>query len=230
MNPSTQIMLACFVAAVLMLVANNAGSSDGPKIVKAESSDDVLLRMRRLSRGAPPPKVADDPHGGSAAKRDTPQEKRRQLAGEGLQAAEQAQLQARGLQSSAAPDPLHPGVTTPAMCGEEPHSDPGGEAVAWGLTHKTASAAECCTACAKHAADPKNAKKPCNSWVFCYLPQCWSLDTGHQHTFGECWLKWQKNVATPLYGQRGKYTDAFRKKYWGLHLSGTMPDGKTPRN
>jgi len=33
-----------------------------------------------------------------------------------------------------------PGVTTPAMCGEEPHSDPGGEAVAWGITHKTLSA------------------------------------------------------------------------------------------
>ena len=108
----------------------------------------------------------------------------------------------RRLPSAAAADPLHPGVTTPAMCGEEPHSDPGGEAVAWGLTHKTASAAECCERCAKHAADPKNVQKPCNSWVFCYLPQCWSLDTGHKHTFGECWLKWQASSKT-LYGQRG---------------------------
>lgn len=78
-----------------------------------------------------------------------------------------------------------PGVTTPAMCGEEPHSDPGGEAVAWGLTHKTATASECCERCQKHANDPKNLKKPCNSWVFCPLPQCWSLDTGHKHVFGE---------------------------------------------
>ena len=31
-----------------------------------------------------------------------------------------------------------PGVTTAGHCGEEPHSDPGGEAVVWGLTHKTA--------------------------------------------------------------------------------------------
>ena len=61
-----------------------------------------------------------------------------------------------------------PGVTTPAMCGEEPHSDPGGWAVVWGASHKKASAAECCSACAAHAADPRNKKRPCNSWVFCH--------------------------------------------------------------
>lgn len=113
-----------------------------------------------------------------------------------------------------------PGVTTPAMCGEEPHSDPGGEAVAWGLSHRTASAAECCERCATHAADPKNAKKPCNSWVFCYLPLCWSLDTGHKHSFGECWLKWQIDATHPLYGQRGRYSDEFRKRHWRAHLTG----------
>ena len=57
-----------------------------------------------------------------------------------------------------------PGVTTSAMCGEEPHSDPGGYAVVWGASHKKASAAECCEACTAHAADPKNSKRPCNSW------------------------------------------------------------------
>lgn len=79
-----------------------------------------------------------------------------------------------------------PGVTTPAQCGEEPHADPAGEAVAWGSApeHRVQSAAECCNRCAKHAADPKNAKKPCNSWVFCYKPHCWSLDSGNTHTFG----------------------------------------------
>ena len=41
---------------------------------------------------------------------------------------------------------------------------------------------------------PRHAKKPCNSWVFCYLPHCWSLDSGNVHTFGECWLKWQVRV------------------------------------
>ena len=143
-----------------------------------------------------------------------------------------------------------PGVTTPAMCGEEPHSDPGGEAVAWGLTHKTTSAAECCERCAAHAADPKNAKKPCNSWVFCHMPQCWSLDTGawllhlpfrpcsprlrslrfaclagHQHKFGECWLKWQVDAKHPLYGQRGRYSDDFRKRHARAHMVGTNSDG-----
>ena len=69
-----------------------------------------------------------------------------------------------------------PGVTTPAMCGEEPHSDPGGHAVVWGASHKVESAAECCQRCSEHAAQPKNAKKPCNSWVFCNTyPQCWCV-------------------------------------------------------
>lgn len=113
-----------------------------------------------------------------------------------------------------------PGVTTRPMCGEEPHSDPGGEAVAWGLSHRTASAAECCDRCAAHAANPMNSRKPCNSWVFCYLPLCWSLDTGHQHSFGECWLKWQVDSSRPLYGQRGRYSGAFRRRHWRAHLTG----------
>ena len=69
-----------------------------------------------------------------------------------------------------------PGVTTPAMCGEEHHSDPGGHAVVWGASHKTETAAECCQRCSEHAAQPKNSKKPCNSWVFCNTyPQCWCV-------------------------------------------------------
>mmetsp|Transcript_60172 Transcript_60172/g.99843 ORF Transcript_60172/g.99843 Transcript_60172/m.99843 type:complete len:291 (-) Transcript_60172:227-1099(-) len=124
-----------------------------------------------------------------------------------------------------------PGATTPATCGEEPHSDPAGEAVAWGSApeNRVKSAAECCERCHMHAANPKNIKKPCNSWVFCYMPHCWSLDNGNTHTFGECWLKWQVNPKNPLYGQRGKYTDRFRKRHWNLHLSGKMPNG-SPRN
>ena len=123
-----------------------------------------------------------------------------------------------------------PGVTTPAICGEEPHSDTGGHAVVWGASHKKATASECCDACAKHAADPKNAKRPCVSWVFCQTyPQCWSLDTGNWHGFGECWLKWQSDPKNPLYGQRGKFTEEFRKMHWRAHFTGRNPDG-TPRN
>lgn len=97
-----------------------------------------------------------------------------------------------------------PGITTPAICGEEPHSDPAGEAVAWGSApeHRVKSAAECCERCIRHAKDPKHAKKPCNSWSFCYFPHCWSLDNGNTHTFGECWLKYQLDPTEPLYGQR----------------------------
>ena len=51
--------------------------------------------------------------------------------------------------------------------------------------------------------------------VFCYsYPQCWSLDTGNWHGFGECWLKWQADPKNPLYGQRGRFSDEFRKKHW----------------
>jgi len=105
-----------------------------------------------------------------------------------------------------------PGITTAPECGEEPHSDPAGEAVAWGSApeHRVSSASECCARCKAHAADPRHASKPCNSWVFCYLPHCWSLDSGNVHTFGECWLKWQVRTAGlkvscthPQHGARG---------------------------
>ena len=66
---------------------------------------------------------------------------------------------------------------------------------------------------------------PFLSWVFCPLPICWGLDTGWNHTFGECWLKWQADVRHPLFGQRGRYSESFRRKNWDKHLSGRMPDG-----
>ena len=118
-----------------------------------------------------------------------------------------------------------PGITTAPECGEEPHSDPAGEAVAWGSApeHRVTSASECCARCKAHAADPRHASKPCNSWVFCYLPHCWSLDSGNVHTFGECWLKWQADPAHPLYGQRGKYTEEFRRRNRDKHLNGLYP-------
>ena len=123
-----------------------------------------------------------------------------------------------------------PGVTTPPRCGEEPHSDVGGYAVVWGASNKKATASECCDACAAHAADPKNQLRPCNSWVFCHtLPYCWSLDTGNWHGFGECWLKHQTDTRHPLYGQRGKFTDEFRRVHANAHKTGRMPDG-APRN
>ena len=63
-------------------------------------------------------------------------------------------------------------------------------------------------ACAKCHAHNK-----CNSWVFCPLPVCWGLDTGWNHTYGECWLKYQADPSHPLYGQRGQYTAEYRRKH-----------------
>jgi hypothetical protein len=102
--------------------------------------------------------------------------------------------------------------------------DPQGNAVVDGRGHHVKSAGECCDACAKHAA--KNTKRPCNSWVFCYMPHCWSADNGNTHLFGECWLKWQTDPAHPLYGQRGAYTDEFRRVNRGKHLNGNYPTDK----
>ena len=105
-----------------------------------------------------------------------------------------------------------PGVTTDAQCGEEPHSDTGGYDVVFGINHRATSAQDCCDRCRTHAANPKHQKK-CNSWVFCPLPVCWGLDTGWNHTYGECWLKYQADPSHPLYGQRGQYTAEYRRKH-----------------
>ena len=53
------------------------------------------------------------------------------------------------------------------------------------------------------------------------LPVCWGLDTGWNHTFGECWLKWQKDPASPLFGQRGAYSEEYRSKH--EHVRGGPP-------
>ena len=110
-----------------------------------------------------------------------------------------------------------PGVTTQPVCGEEPHSDTGGAAVVFGINHRAASAQDCCDLCQAHAAKAKangrGKRMPCNSWVFCPLPICWGLDTGWNHTYGECWLKHQPDPAHPLYGQRGAYTPEYRHRH-----------------
>ena len=131
----------------------------------------------------------------------------------------------------AAEDPIScpedcPGVTTSGICGEEPHSDTGGYAVVFGINHRAASAQDCCDRCQAHAANPRNAKRPCNSWVFCPLPVCWGLDTGWNHTYGECWLKNQHSPEHAVYGQRGRYSDAFRRKH--RHVRKTYYGADTP--
>lgn len=111
------------------------------------------------------------------------------------------------------------------MCGEEPHMDPQGNAVVDGRGHHVKTAGECCQACANHAKRFPN-NRPCNSWVFCGLPHCWSADNGNTHLFGECWLKWQSDPLHPLYGQRGRYTEEYRRRNRDKHINGFYPTDK----
>mmetsp|Transcript_4377 Transcript_4377/g.9591 ORF Transcript_4377/g.9591 Transcript_4377/m.9591 type:complete len:161 (-) Transcript_4377:238-720(-) len=73
------------------------------------------------------------------------------------------------------------------------------------------SAQDCCDKCAAFGSK-RGKKPPCNSWTFCGYPVCWGLDTGWNHTFGECWLRFLEDPAKPTFGQRGSYDPAYRKK------------------
>ena len=109
-----------------------------------------------------------------------------------------------------------PGVTTDASCGEEPHSDRGGRGLTFGVSYRAKSSQDCCDKCKKQAAaNPKKTKRkgPCNSWTFCNLPVCWGLDTGWNHSYGECWLRWFEDPMKPTFGQRGLLAAAYRKKF-----------------
>ena len=100
-----------------------------------------------------------------------------------------------------------PPVTTDPSCGEHPHSGRDGKLLSWGMSYRTASAQECCDQCKAHA-------KRCNSWTFCPLPVCWGLDSGNNHTFGECWLRRLDDVsAESSWRQRGRYTQEWLRRH-----------------
>uniref|UniRef100_A0A7S3WP16 Apple domain-containing protein n=1 Tax=Emiliania huxleyi TaxID=2903 RepID=A0A7S3WP16_EMIHU len=101
-----------------------------------------------------------------------------------------------------------PPVTTDSTCGEVPHSGRDGRVLTWGLSFRTDSAQECCDRCKSHP-------KKCNSWTFCGLPVCWGLDTGHNHTYGECWLRRLSGdvQAIDTFRQRGKYTEQWLSQH-----------------
>ena len=61
------------------------------------------------------------------------------------------------------------------------------------------------------------AAAPCNVFVYCPTPLakgglCWSNDVWN-HSFGECWLKNQRNPARPEAGAYGAYPAGYRKKH-----------------
>lgn len=77
----------------------------------------------------------------------------------------------------------------PEKCYPEPNTDFGGVAVRWGLSYHVSSAAECCTACSRHAVFAKAGQRRCNVWVFCPESKGCPSPDGYEHKFGECWLK-----------------------------------------
>jgi hypothetical protein len=95
-------------------------------------------------------------------------------------------------------DQILPGRPIPPECHTELHTDYGGAAVRWGLTHHKESAADCCQACLDHAKRARPGEKKCNIWVYCPSEDgCHSPDI-YQHKHQECWLKYV-SISLPLY-------------------------------
>ena len=116
-------------------------------------------------------------------------------------------------------------------CGTEMHADyDGTRAWNWGLdqSQHVLSAAACCAKCRAHAR--------CNSWVFCPELVCFAPDA-HRHTQGECWMKQQRDPASPSVNMRGAYTARYRARH-GHHqappmvawISGTIRRSGPPTN
>ena len=117
-----------------------------------------------------------------------------------------------------------PGVQTTEMCGEEPHSDRNGKGLTFGVSHRAKSAQDCCDKCSAST-------RGCNSWTFCGYPVCFGLDTGWNHTYGECWLRKLEDPTKPTFGQRGEYTMRYRRKMLRTRRSCTdidTPGGMSP--
>eukprot|EP00271_Cylindrocystis_brebissonii_P006014 TRINITY_DN1852_c0_g2_i2.p1 TRINITY_DN1852_c0_g2~~TRINITY_DN1852_c0_g2_i2.p1 ORF type:complete len:282 (+),score=45.86 TRINITY_DN1852_c0_g2_i2:219-1064(+) len=98
----------------------------------------------------------------------------------------------------------------PSECHADAHMDYDGDAVVWGLTHLKDTAADCCAACQKQAADEPETHRKCNTWVYCPEPDgCFSPDI-YDHKHRECWLKYS---VVPKVNFQGRYSAVFR----GIH-------------
>ena len=88
------------------------------------------------------------------------------------------------------------GRPVPGVCNVELHTDYGGAAVRWGLTHHKESAADCCQACLDQAKRAKPGEMRCNIWVYCPSEfGCFSPDI-YEHKHQECWLKYVRKVSS----------------------------------
>ncbi|KAL2520963.1 hypothetical protein Fot_24886 [Forsythia ovata] len=103
-----------------------------------------------------------------------------------------------------------PGRQLPPECHAELHTDYGGGAVRWGLTHHKASAYECCMACLDHAKRAKPGELKCNIWVYCPSETgCYSPDI-YEHKNQECWLKYDKK---PKLNFKDRYSESYRNAH-----------------
>jgi len=55
-----------------------------------------------------------------------------------------------------------------------------------------------------------------NQYRDCPEPVCFAPDA-HKHTFGECWLKDQRDAAAPSVNMRGSYTAKYRARVGHHH-------------
>ncbi|KAL9673297.1 hypothetical protein QQ045_029553 [Rhodiola kirilowii] len=103
-----------------------------------------------------------------------------------------------------------PGRPLPAECRTEIHTDYGGMAVRWGLTHHKDSAADCCQACLDQAKNAKPDAMKCNIWVYCPSETgCFSPDI-YEHKYQECWLKFAE---TPKVTFKDQYSESYRASH-----------------
>ncbi|KAJ3695876.1 hypothetical protein LUZ60_001253 [Juncus effusus] len=95
-------------------------------------------------------------------------------------------------------------------CHAEVHTDYGGAAVRWGLTHHKESAADCCQACIDQSMNAKPGEMRCNIWVYCPSEfGCFSPDI-YEHKHQECWLKMAEK---PQVNFKEKYSEAYRDSH-----------------
>ncbi|CAO1947696.1 unnamed protein product [Urochloa humidicola] len=103
-----------------------------------------------------------------------------------------------------------PGPPLPSECNAELHTDYGGAAVRWGLTHQKESAADCCQACINQAKRAKPGALKCNIWVYCPSEYgCYSPDK-YEHKHQECWLK---QADHPKLNFKDRYSEPYRDSH-----------------
>ncbi|AQK69649.1 Methionine aminopeptidase 1D chloroplastic/mitochondrial, partial [Zea mays] len=94
-----------------------------------------------------------------------------------------------GLSSEDSNEEIIPGPPLPPELHTELHTDYGGTAVRWGLTHHKESVADCCQACIDQAKRARPGALKCNIWVYCRSEYgCYSPDK-YENKHQECWLK-----------------------------------------